>query len=102
VRNSHKNPLAKSNANSDVFMTISKIINVLLFSFIRTQDQQWVNVIGMVVLSIWMFLNYNSYMPYYNTTMLKVYLIMTGVYCWNTLVLLLAKVYYLLVIILTY
>ena len=36
ARNTLKNPLSKVNASSDVFMTLSKIANVILFSFFRT------------------------------------------------------------------
>jgi hypothetical protein len=92
TKTSSQNQSARSNSKSEVFMLISKIITILLFSFLRNESSQWILIIVTFFLSGFMFFSYYEGRPYYNDTIMKVYLVSTSIYFWNTFVLLFGKI----------
>jgi hypothetical protein len=91
TKSTSQNYAAKSNSKSDVIMLVVKIITVLLFGFFGNESNSWILIVVTFILSCFMFFSYFEEQPYYNYKIMKMYLIITGIYLWNCLVLLLGK-----------
>jgi PAS domain-containing protein len=92
TKSSTQNFSAKNNSKPDVVMLIVKIITVLLFGFFGSETNNWVLIVVSFILACFMFFNYYEEQPYYNVKIMKIYLIITGIYLWNCLVLLIGKI----------
>lgn len=92
TKTSTHNQSAKSNSKSDVFMLFCKFASAILFAFLESDSSEWILIIILFFLSAFMFISYYEERPYYNDKMMKVFLVVTGIYFWNTLVLLIGKI----------
>ena len=67
-----ENVSAKTNSKSDVFVLISKIIILIVFSFFGNTDNQWILVAIIFFLSAYTFFCFYDDRPYYNSKVMKV------------------------------
>jgi hypothetical protein len=87
TKSSPQNFSAKSNSKSDAILLFSKIVIVHIFGFFGSESNTWVLSVIMFLLALYMFYSYNEDRQYYNSKIMKIYLIVTLIFLWNTAVL---------------
>ena len=88
------NPIAKSTSQPDCFFLLTKIILVLVFTFLKkTGDNQWIIIAFLIFLSGYMVYTYYEHIPYYNHITMKMYNCLTLIFFWSNIVLCLCKVF---------
>ncbi len=88
-----QNCSAKRNSKSDIVLLVSKLIIVLLFGFFGNNgDNSWLLAIVLFLLAFFIYITYQEEQPYYNPKIMKMYNIVTAIFLWNTIVLLIGKV----------
>ncbi len=85
-------PSARVNSRSDVFELILKIILNYLFTFFGFEQYHWFLIAVLLVLSAISYFKYRYSWPYYNEKISKVFNVLTGIFLWTNIVLLIAKI----------
>jgi len=85
-------PSARVNSRTEVFEMVSKIIFNYLFTFFGKPQYQWVLIAVLLTFSTITYYKYRYNWPYYSPTISMVVNILSGLFVWTNLVLLIAKV----------
>lgn len=80
TKTSTHNHMAKANSKSDVFLLISKVIILVIFSFFEEVQNQWVLIVVNFCVSAFIFFSFYEERPFYNDKMMKVYFIYLFIY----------------------
>ena len=87
------NPIAKSTSRCDSFLLLSKIIFVILFTFLKKKgDNQWILTIFLLFFGGYMTYSYYEYSPYYHSITKKMYNCLCLLNLWSVIVLFLGKI----------
>jgi len=83
----------KTNSKADLFGLVVKILYIITYSFlVRYKNLHWVTIIITFILALGFFIIYWIEKPFFDVRVMKGNLLYTGIYLWNTAVLLIGKI----------
>ncbi len=88
----NNNPKAKYNSELDILFFLSKILIIILFTFIK-KSKDWILIVALFIISLFNLLIFLSMNPYYNKIIEKAYGILFSTFFWANTVLLWGKIY---------
>lgn len=91
-KNSSHDTSARVNSRADVFIVFMKIVCIYIFAFIPYEEYHWLVIAVLLILSFTAFFNYRNSWPYYNDKMTKFLCVLTGIFAWGNVCLLIAKI----------
>ena len=90
TKSTSNDPSARTNSRVDMMSILQKIICIVLFTFFQTDEYRWLLCIVLIILSAIIYYKMSHERPYYNETIADIWNVLTGLFVWTNLCLLVA------------